>query len=208
MVAHGVLQAFSGDEDAGLGWHAPVYGREEAATTIRVSHAGSAPHWIVSVFGVSATNELTGVEVLPVWAEAGALQHSLGVRITRAETTEIFAIAQRQSESTWRVGEIETDAHMLFCRHDGRQISRVALVDGSRVRASGRRGFAVVLPREMPDVHVDLGVDSSEGSSSDGLEARVSNPAPGARVESGGREVPIALERRAAARPRARRLTS
>ena len=56
----------------------------------------------------------------------------------------------------WRIGDIETDARMLFCRvaDDGR-VSRVAIVDGSLVRSGGRRGVHVALPDVVPDLHLD-----------------------------------------------------
>jgi hypothetical protein len=82
----------------------------------------------------------------------------------------------------------------------------VALVDGSRVRASGRRSFALMLPREVPDVHVDFGAGPADAAAN-AFEAHVSGSAFGARIEAAGRHVPIALERRAAVRPRAVRGT-
>ena len=56
----------------------------------------------------------------------------------------------------WRVGDLETDARMLFCRlaDDGR-LTRVAMVDGSLVRSGGRRGVHVALPDVVPDLHLD-----------------------------------------------------
>ena len=56
----------------------------------------------------------------------------------------------------WRVGDLETDARMLFCRlaYDGR-LTRVAMVDGSLVRSGGRRGVHVALPDVVPDLHLD-----------------------------------------------------
>src|SRR5438270_552851 len=63
--------------------------------------------------------------------------------------------------ATWRVGEIETDARMLFCRvTSDRPVARVALVDGSLVRTAGRRGFHLALPRVVPDLHLDVTADA------------------------------------------------
>jgi hypothetical protein len=192
----GVVELFRADESSGLGWHAPVYGRVEAATTIRISHGGRAPLSTFSVFGLNPANEIAGVETVPVWAEAGVLVQAIALRISRAGSIDYFMLACPTGGGpgkAWRVGEIETDAHMLFCRTlaDG-HVTRVALVDGSLVRASGHRRLLVALPREVPDVHLDFsGVDQT---------ARLSGPASGARIQVAGRECAVDVERRALAR--------
>jgi hypothetical protein len=222
------MQIFSADAASGLGWYSPVYGRHEPATTIRVSHTGSAPVWLVSVFGFNPGNELVDVEMLPLWSEAGVLDQSVAVRMRRAESTDIFVVAdertsahavsastspkglapqssvpmgERRADSTWRVGEVETDAHMLFYRADlGGDVSRVAMVDGSLVRSSARRKFVLTALREVPDLHVDLGPTHDDLLG--GMHARLSGPAFGVKVEVGGLDLPIAVERRSLARPR------
>jgi uncharacterized heparinase superfamily protein len=242
VVTHGLMQTFSADRATGLGRHAPVYGREEPATTIRVGHTGGAPMWMVSVFGFDRSNEVLDVETLPLWAEAGVLEQSLAVRIVRTASTDCFlvvdprnpadgkrtdqislrspdnratspagrsglrlgtapTVAPELSRATWRVGEIETDARMLFCRtNPAGEVSRVALVDGSVVRSSARRRFLLAMPREVPDLHVDVG-RVPDGTTS-GPEAHLSGPAFGARIEFAGRDLPIAIECRSTARPR------
>jgi hypothetical protein len=94
---------------------------------------------------------------------------------------------------------------MLFCRTDSSgQVLRVALADGSIVRASGRRRFTLALAREVPDLHVDLG--QVHGAAPPGeAEARVSGSAFGARIQLAGCDVAVAAERRSLARPKARR---
>jgi hypothetical protein len=58
------------------------------------------------------------------------------------------------ARATWRVGEVETDARVLFWRQEAAGLlTRVALVDGSVVRASG--GLRVELPRRALDLHLD-----------------------------------------------------
>jgi hypothetical protein len=197
FAPHGVVEVFTGDAENGLGWQAPVYGRVEAAPTLRISHSGSAPLWTFTVFGVNPANEIIEVDTTPVWAEAGLLEHSVALRITRAASIDYWLIAepfQEPNHRVWRVGEIETDARMLFCRtrQDG-QITRVALVDGSIVTASGHRKLLVSLPRTVPDLHVD--VDRADEA------ARLSGPMLGARVQIGGRDYAIGAERRSSARP-------
>jgi hypothetical protein len=177
----GLIDSFTGDREMGLGWHAPVYGTLEPTTTIRVTRRGSAPLWIVSVFGLNADNLVGAVDTLPVWAEAGVLAHSMAVRVTRRSSIDYLILAEPAAEHaggpigrplrntaagadprggparTWRVGEVETDARMLFCRMaDDQRITRVALVDGSIVRSSCRHGIELALPDLVPDLHVDV----------------------------------------------------
>jgi hypothetical protein len=207
FVPHGRLETFTGDDASGLGWCSPVYGRVREATTIRIAHDGSSPLWVASVFDLNGDNPIRHVEWLPVWAEAGALAEAAALRIDRANGTDYTLFAERAADATanatgapraaradhrsatWRIGEFETDARMLFCRVDANgHVVRVALVDGSLVRA-GRRRLQLALPRVAPDLHLDLSGD-----------ARVAGPAFGARLIVGGLERPIAIDRRAGPR--------
>ncbi len=222
---HGVVERFTADRETGLGWHAPVYGRLEAATTIRITHEAAAPFWIVSVFGLNAANAVRSVTILPVWAEAGALAHSTAVRIERQSSTDYLILAEpatapgadvnvsaaeggsnadaalRSGPSrTWRVAEFESDARMLFCRlADDQQMTRVALVDGSILRSASRRGVELSMPGIVPDLHLDMqGIRASRGF--EYAQARVAGPAFGATLIVGGVERPIVGERRRAPR--------
>jgi hypothetical protein len=200
-AAYGQMERFSGDEAAGLGWHAPEYGRVEPATTLRVTCEGAAPMWIVTAIGLNPENPIQSVEHVPLWAEAGVLGPSAAVRVTRAASVDYVLVAHPvdSADPTWRVAEFETDAHLMFCRVDGnRRLTRIALVDGSRMRTTGRRRVQVALPRLVTDLHVDLGTGGAEPIRI--AEARVSGPGFGARVFVGGRELPLAVERRSAPR--------
>ena len=208
-VPHGFVEAFVGDNATGLGWYSPAYGRVDRTTTIRVSHCGAAPFWIVSVFDLNPLNPVADVDWVPVWAEAGAMAHATAVRITRAASVDYVSFAEPavdrhsaaiapsvKSPHTWRVADFETDARMLFCRiTSDRPIARLALVDGSVVRTTGRRGFELALPRPVPDLHIDLTAD-----------ARVAGPGLGASLVVGGREHELALDRRAM--PRSQKVRS
>jgi hypothetical protein len=154
-VPQGLLEQFSADADTGLGWHSPVYGRMERTTTLRVSHHGAAPFWMVSVFDLDPANPVVDVDYVPVWAEAGVFAHAAAIRITRATSVDQMLFAEPiGAHGTWRVGEIETDARMLFYRSTAAQpIAMAALVDGSIVRVSGRREFQLALPRRA-DSHL------------------------------------------------------
>ena len=197
VAPQGVVEQFAADE-SGLGWHAPVYGRLEPAATLRISHTSSAPLWMFTVFGLDAANDVVDVETLPVWAEAGVLAQAGAVRISRSATTDYLLLADpadpRARAHGWRLAEFETDASVMFCRTGGDgQMTRAALVDGSRIRCSGRSRMSLTLPTLAADLHMDVR----------GGEARLSGAASGACVAIGTLAVPVATERRGAVRGRA-----
>jgi hypothetical protein len=201
VTASAAVDALSGDEETGLGWHSPVYGRIEPATTIRISRQAAAPFWLATVFGLDVDNEVADVDLIPVWAEAGLLEQAVAIRVARAASVDHIVIAEPAATSaepaTWRVGEIETDARMLFCRTDlSRQMTRLALVDGSMVRIA-RRGLHLVLPRPTADLHLDVTGFTPEAAI---VHARMSGPVFGARLLVAGQEQPIEMERRVAPR--------
>ncbi len=195
----GEVDTLSADPASGLGWHAPVYGRIDPATTIRARHEGESPFWMFTAIGMNPGNAIRRLQLLPVWAEAGVLRHSAAVRITRAASVDELLFADpaeppgsaQDAHRSWRISTLETNARFLFCRY-GPEEHRplgVAMVDGSLVRADERRRLDLVLPREVSDLHVDL---SPAGVPPQPAEARISGPVPGARLVVGGRELPLA----------------
>jgi hypothetical protein len=157
LVPSGALDTFAADAATGLGWHAPVYGQLLPSTTIRVTAAGPAPLWIVSVIGLDADNPVDGVELIPVTAPPGTLAYAVGVRIHRNLSCDELAIAEAGDHAggSWRLGAIETDAHLLFCRRSGSgPVHEVALVDGSFVHAPNG-GPRVTLETRVTDLYLD-----------------------------------------------------
>lgn len=163
-VSRGVLTHTHGSPDDAIGWHAPVYGRIEPTSALRISCAGATPQWIVSVFGMNRSNEVFAVEQVPVWAQAGSVARALAVRITRAHSIDVFGLATpgdarspatRATRQSWRLAGYETDARMCFCRASD-CVSSIALVDGSLVRGADGRAIYVHLTRHAPDLHVDF----------------------------------------------------
>jgi hypothetical protein len=123
-----------------------------------VSAGAAAPFWVVSVFGLDPRNRVESADFLAVKASAGALDHGVGIRIVREMSVDNVAIAEAAEDTrdtTWRAGAIETDAHLVFWRTaQGRQMLKVALVDGSLARVSGS-GLQVALAGPVPHLHRD-----------------------------------------------------
>jgi hypothetical protein len=159
LVPQGRIESFWGDAESGLGWHSPVYGRVEPATTLRLALEAPTPFWIISVFDLNTSEPISRLDCVPVWAEAGALAEGTALRITRERSIDYLLIAEPVRpipRASWRVADFETDARMLFCRlAPTGDISRVALVDGSFVRSSGRRALGIALGRVTPAVFID-----------------------------------------------------
>ena len=95
-----------------------------------------------------------------------------------ADVARPFQGRDRGAESpaphpTWRVGEFETDARMLFCRTTpDHQVARLAIVDGSLVRVAGRRDLQLALPRIVPSFAVDYATEDDERTMDQGLRTR------------------------------------
>jgi len=136
-VPGGIVDRFTGDVETGLGWCSPAYGRVEPTTTVRVRNDATAPFWMVSVFDLDPGNPVADVDWVPVWAEAGTLNHATAIRITRATSVDhvLFAEPSSADGPLWRVGDVETDARMLMYRASvGRPLACVASVDATTAR--------------------------------------------------------------------------
>jgi hypothetical protein len=182
-VPHGVVDGFSGDVQTGLGWYSPAYGRVDRTTTVRIAHQATAPFWMMSVFDLDPQNPVSDVDWVPVWPEAGAIAHAAAIRITRAASVDHVLFAEEDTAESasfdklrtsargapveprasqisavkqlWRVGDVETDARMLFYRFTpDRPYAHIAMVDGSFARAAGRRGFDLTLPERVSSLFV------------------------------------------------------
>jgi hypothetical protein len=158
-TAGGCLERFIGDDEPAVGWWSPVYGQVEPATTIRITHEGAAPFWIVSVFDLDPLDPVHGVDLLPVWSEAGSLAHGTAVRIAREHSTDyaLFAEPAQTTPGTgWRAAELETDACMLVARvGPSASVLRLALADGSFVRYGQRAEHQLRLPDAVPALRID-----------------------------------------------------
>jgi heparinase II/III-like protein len=140
-VPAGCVDAFTADAETGLGWCSPAYGRVDPTTTVRVSHGGAAPFWMVSVFDLDPDNPVAAVDWVPVWAEAGTVAHATAIRITRTRSIDHMLCADPEPAAAadvkprWRVGDVETDARMLFYRAAiGRPLACLASIEATTAR--------------------------------------------------------------------------
>ena len=175
VVPRGHIERFDADNETGLGWQAPVYGAVEPATSLCVSHRERLPFWMVSVFGLYRDNAVVEVEFMPVSAPAGVLANSLALRIARHESTDFVVLAEPSTRvtrsgrvpearvATWRAGDLETDARVLFCRARGGKLGDVVLLDGSRVRAHTDPPVEFEVPHAISQVHLSSQAGAGSG---------------------------------------------
>jgi uncharacterized heparinase superfamily protein len=141
IAVQGQFEWFSADAVIGLGWHSPVYGRLVPSTTIRIRRTGRAPYWIVTLLGLRAENAVECVDNVPVSVVAEGIAHSVAVRITRASTVDLIAIAIPSSAmrpAAYRIDDVETDAAMVVrrCTRAGAVVG-FGMVDGSGALVAG-----------------------------------------------------------------------
>jgi hypothetical protein len=120
VALHGGPELFRATTDeSGLGWCAPVYGRLEPATTVRVRREDDAPFAVVTAIVESA--EQPTVEALDVVGPG----QPIGVRITTPSwvDTAIFARAADEpggARESWRAGDLVTNARIGSWREEPR----------------------------------------------------------------------------------------
>jgi hypothetical protein len=159
VVPSGHVECFVADDKSGLGWHAPVYGSVRPMTSLRVTYDDGWPLWIASVFGLNAGNPVLDAEFVPVDAAGGALEHAVALRINRAASTDLVALAEPAPGSDgipWRCDGLETDARLLFCRVCGPRLVRFAMMDGSLMKRHPEPAWRFEMPHRVPEIHVDL----------------------------------------------------
>lgn len=156
-VPYGDLDRAYGNTSTGLGWHSPVYGRIEPATTLRITRQGVGPLWIVSVFGLDVQNSISAVEPINVTGP-GTPGNSIGLRLARSTSVDHLLFAEPvagMQPSVLTLGDISTDARMLFLRFDAVRLAMaVALVDATTVRADDGSSLALTYPAPIADVHL------------------------------------------------------
>ena len=182
LVPHGNIETFTADRRAGLGWHSPAYGCVEPATTLRITRDGALPLAIVSVIGLDPGNAVQDVTVMPADRD-GTHAPMCALRIARAASADYVLIANSDTPDTVdtrrpaaRIGELDTDAHMLFYRSSAGRLTRLAFVDGSFVRTAVGPDLRLEFPREIP--HYLGGSDTTSPASLDRAHPQRPQPTP------------------------------
>jgi hypothetical protein len=158
-VAGGVLAHFRGDDATGLGWHAPVYGRVEPTSTIRIAARGESPQWVVSVFGLDPSNRIHHVAVTPVHGSGDSLHYAAAIRIERATSIDHVVVAEAvddRRQALWRSQDVVSDARMLFWREVHSSLTAMAMVDVTTVRSDRHRPLERAYPSPVTDLYLTI----------------------------------------------------
>lgn len=133
----GRLERFAGSvktpaNAGGLGWHAPIYGRLEPSSTLRITQFGELPFWLITTFGLDRDNAVSRLDLVPARALSGAFVRLLALRINRRQTVDLLVIGEPRGEAParWEAAGISSNARMLFCR-GASDATHVAMVDGT-----------------------------------------------------------------------------
>jgi hypothetical protein len=139
QVAGAEVEHFREDHSLALGWHSPGYGRIEPTSTIRLRARGRVPLWLVSVFGLDASNRVRAVTLEPVETDGPSMHYIAGIRIDRDESIDRVVIAEPlddRGHGEWRHADFDTDARLLYTRETGSQLTALAAVDVSALRST------------------------------------------------------------------------
>jgi hypothetical protein len=100
VLAGGEVEYFRGDDETGLGWCSPVYGRIARCTTIRVRRSDALPLVFVAVVDWSAAPTVPVVTLLQgktTTALRPGDDDSVGVRVVRDDVADTLLFAARPS---------------------------------------------------------------------------------------------------------------
>jgi len=164
-ICHASTDVFHGDEDSGLGWVAPIYGRLIPATTVRATVERRTPFWIVTTIHLgnprvpAATTRLLD-------AESSGVNDRCGVLTTTAAHFEVaaFRVPPARDPMTCTLDDrgalgLTTDAAVVYARttRDGR-LMRVQIVDATWFRYDGPEAVTISCDRSTDvDVRLDCG---------------------------------------------------
>jgi hypothetical protein len=167
-IVGGSLERFCADDEAGLGWYAPAYGRIEAMTTLRVTAKAAPPHCIVSVFTLDQSNATTGVTVVPFEVATTPRATAVAVHIDRERGSDRLIMVEPgdSTQPVWSTDGFESDAAMLFAREEDSVLAAVAVVDATTVRGKQHTGLEHHFASRVTDSYVSLraGTDRRKAS--------------------------------------------
>jgi hypothetical protein len=160
-LAHdgGETTVFRADEDAGLGWFAPVYGTLVPTSTARIAIAGDAPLTLLTWIGRDRDRHAPVVERIA--AQCDALNPAVAGQVRGDDGgTTVFMFrpggAVSHAARTCRVADFQTDARVLHYRASDDRLQSLDLVDGRFVTTARRGWISLEADEPMTDLHVRI----------------------------------------------------
>ncbi len=192
---------YHGDEPAGLGWVAPVYGTLLPTWTAEVSREGIAPFSVAT--WIAATERPPALTRIDAECDPGG-SPAVAVRVVQQDLA--WTTMLRTGEGAVRetrgcgVGSYQTNARMLHYGSRGGRVVSLAACDASHVLSLREGWLSVAADDPVQDIHVEVGGDR--------IEIQASRPTPRLRLQGhavtaaamihlNGRELPRSARDRA-----------
>ena len=188
---------FHGDESAGLGWYAPVYGTLVSTWTARIETTRDAPLTLVTWIGSDHDLEAPLMQRPDTGSDASS--PAIAAQVIGREGVTAFLLRQTgatiDAAGRGRILDFETDGRALHYRATGERLVSLDLVDVRRA-ITPRSGW-ISIEADAPVADLHLGIE--EGI----LDLRASLPPPRLHVRGtagfhtvrlNGRELPLNAE--------------
>ncbi len=189
------LEIFRGDDETGLGWCSPAYGRVVPCPAVRFARSGDVPFSVATI--VVPAQDARGVAIETIPARGGSPDaYGFAVRVSRPDavnvalfvvppdvTARIAMSSGRFPGGTWQFGGFETDARFCCVRLGPTgAVQAVSLVDGTFVQRVSDDPFRLQIAHAVRDVAISLEPDGL-------LEIFSSAPLPSLGVDAPARVV-------------------
>jgi hypothetical protein len=166
-----------GDEQSGLGWYSPIYGRRIPTSTARITHDDAAPFSMVWWIGDGAA--MPSLERLDVDCDWMANSIALRVRQRDQEWTTVLRpgeTPQRDGRSC-SSGDYHSDGRVFHYGMRGGALRTVSLADASQLLSLRDGLISIVSDTHVEDLHCRIDGEY--------LELYASKPPSDLRVEGG-----------------------
>jgi uncharacterized heparinase superfamily protein len=165
----GDLSLFHGDEESGLGWYAPVYGRLLPTWSVRVTRSMRPPFSMLSWIGAATAHSTPDLQ--RITANADPQGEAIAARVVNGDFASVYLL--RPGEPSSRDGracgtlDYQTDARVLHFRTRGERLVALDLVDASHALALRDGWLSLAMSESVRDFHLQVNDDMLELWASD-----------------------------------------
>jgi hypothetical protein len=185
---------YHGDEAAGLGWYAPVYGVLVPSWSARIEVAGDGPLMLITWIG--GNRDIEAPLVQRVIARCDGADPVIAAKVTGRTGQSVFLLQPGRPAThaahRCRVAEVETDARALHYRTEGTRAVSLDLVDARFATPTRADSLSIESDEPVADLHLR----AEEGivdllASVPPARLRVRGAAAFHRLRLNGRELPL-----------------
>jgi hypothetical protein len=160
----GDLSLFHGDEESGLGWYAPVYGRLLPTWSVRVTRSMRPPFSMLSWIGAATAHSTPDLQ--RITANADPQGGAIAARVVNGDFASVYLL--RPGEPTSRDGracgtlDYHTDARVLHFRTRSESLVALDVIDASHALALRDGWLSIAMSEPVRDLHIQLNGDVLE----------------------------------------------